>query len=76
MAKTTKGNTKEAPDFIIEKSRFGLYTSVTTKGERMVTALTEEACRTVTNEIHIPVMLGTFDGYTSTPHSSQAVELK
>jgi len=75
MAKTTKGKTKEAPDFIIEKSRFGLYTSVTTTGERMVTALTEDACRTVTNEIHIPVMLGTFDGYTSVARTNSAVDL-
>ena len=27
----------EAPDFTIEKSRFGLYTSVTTDGLKMVT---------------------------------------
>ena len=60
----------EAPDFVIEKSRFGLYTSITTDGTRMVTGLTEEAVRKVTNEIHIPVMLGTFDGYTSVPRSS------
>ena len=57
----------ETPDYIIEKSRFGLYTSVTTTGERMVTGMTEDAVRWVTNNIHIPVMLGTYDGYTSTP---------
>jgi len=66
---------KKAPTYTIEKSRFGLYTSVTDKGERMVTALTEEACRLVTDDIHIPVMLGTFDGFTSTPRLSTAVEL-
>ena len=60
----------EPPDFTIEKSRFGLYTSVTTDGHRMVTGPTEEAVRYVTNEIHIPVMLGTYDGWTSVPRSS------
>ena len=60
----------EAPDFTIEKSRFGLYTSVTTDGLKMVTGLTEEGVRFVTNHIHIPVMLGTFDGWTSEPRSS------
>jgi hypothetical protein len=60
----------EAPDYTIEKSRFGLYTSVTTDGHRMVTGPTEEAVREVTNTIHIPVMLGTFDGWTSEPRSS------
>ena len=33
----------------------------------MVTGLTEEAVRLVTNDIHIPVLMGTFDGYTSIP---------
>jgi hypothetical protein len=60
----------EPPDYTIEKSRFGLYTSVTTDGHRMVTGPTEEAVREVTNTIHIPVMLGTFDGWTSEPRSS------
>lgn len=60
----------EAPDFTIEKSRFGLYTSITTDGHKMVTGPTEEAVRIVTNEIHIPVMLGTFEGYTSEPRNS------
>ena len=61
---------KHEPNYTIEKSRFGLYTSITDDGERMVTALTEDACRWVTNHIHIPVMMGTFDGWTSTPRSS------
>ncbi len=65
----------ETPDYIIEKTRYGLYESVTTSGLRMVTAPSEEACRTVTDTIHIPVLLGTFDGYTSIPRSSTAVEL-
>lgn len=60
----------EPPDYTIEKSRFGLYTSITTDGVRMVTGLTEDAVRKITNEIHIPVLMGTFDGYTSVPRSS------
>ena len=51
----------------IEQSRYGLYTSVLTKcGTKMTTALTEEACRFVTEEIRIPVMRGEWDGPTST----------
>ncbi len=52
-------------EFTGEKSRFGLYTSVTTDGEKMITGPTEETCVEVTKTIHIPVKLGTFDGYTS-----------
>ena len=52
-------------NYTIEKSRFGLYTSITEDGTRMVTGPTEDAVRFVTDEIHIPVMNGTFDGYTS-----------
>ena len=65
MAKLT-----EPPDYIIEKSRFGLYTSITTDGVRMVTGPTEDATRWVTNHIHIPVLMGTFDGYTSVSRSA------
>ena len=51
----------------IEKSRYGLYTSVLTRcGTKMTTALTEEACRFVTEEIRIPVLRGEYDGITST----------
>ena len=58
-------------EYTIEKSRFGLYTSVlTSDGTRMVTGLTEEACRICTDNIHIPVLNGTYDGWTSTPRSS------
>lgn len=57
-------------EFSIEKSRFGLYTSVLSTGERMVSGPTEDACRWVTENIHIPVLQGTYDGYTSTPRSS------
>jgi hypothetical protein len=31
----------------------------------MVTGMTEEGVRVVTDTIHIPVMKGEFDGYTS-----------
>ena len=57
-------------DYTIQRSRFGLYTSVLTSGERLVTGLTEDSCRWCTDNIHIPVLKGTFDGYTSTPRSS------
>ena len=59
----------KAPEYTIVKNRFGTFTSVTTDGERMVTGLTEDGVRYCTDMIHIPVMLGTFDGYTSTPRS-------
>ena len=36
----------------------------------MVTGMTEEDVRDVTDTIHIPVMKGEYDGYTSTPRSS------
>lgn len=61
----------EPPDYTIEKSRYGLYTSITTDGVRMVTGPSEDATRWVTNEIHIPVLMGTFDGYTSIARTSQ-----
>ena len=34
----------------------------------MVSGMTEDGVREVTDFIHIPVMKGEFDGYTSTPH--------
>ena len=52
--------------YTIEQSRYGLYTSVLTDGTKMTTALTEEACRFVTDNIRIPVMKGEYDGYCST----------
>jgi len=61
---------KETYEFSIQKSRFGLFTSVLKSGDRMVTGPTEEDCRWVTENIHIPVLKGEFDGYTSTPHIS------
>ena len=50
----------------IVKSRYGLYTSVFADGTRGTTALTEDACRFVTDNIRIPVMRGEYDGPTST----------
>ena len=44
-----------------------LYTSYLSDGTAMVTGLTEEACRLCTDTIHIPVLKGEFDGWTSTP---------
>lgn len=56
--------------YTVEKSRMGLYTSVLTDGTKMVTGLTEEAVKTITDTIHIPVMKGEFDGWTSEGRSS------
>ena len=53
-------------DYTVVESRYGLFTSVLADGTKMTTALTEEACRFVTDNIRIPVMKGTFDGWTST----------
>ena len=47
--------------YTIEKSRYGLYTSVFADGTKGTTALTEEACDFVT-QIRIPVMRGEWDG--------------
>ena len=54
----------------IQRSRYGLYTSVQTDGTRMTTAMTEDACRWVTDNIHIPVLEGTFKGFTSVARSA------
>ena len=53
----------------ITKSRHGLYTSTLTDGTRMVTGMTEEDVRDITDTIHVPVMKGEYDGYTSTPRN-------
>jgi len=50
--------------YTIEKSRFGLYTSVDEHGNKMTTALTEDACRFVTENIRIPVLRDEWDGET------------
>ena len=57
-------------EYTIKESRFGLFTSVLTDGTRMVTGMTEEAVRYCTDNIHIPVMQETFDGWTSSPKAS------
>ena len=57
-------------EYTIEKSRFGLYTSVLTDGTRMTTGMTEEAVRLVTDTIHIPVLKGEYDGWTSQRRSA------
>ena len=62
--------TNNMEEYTIEKSRFGLYTSIKTDGTRMVSGLTEEAVRWVTDNIHLPVEQGTYDGWTSKPRSS------
>ena len=53
----------------ITKTKYGLYISTLTDGTRMVTGMTEKGVRDVTDTIHIPVMKGEFDGYTSTPRN-------
>jgi len=53
--------------YAITKTKYGLYISTLTDGTRMVTGMTEEGVREVTDSINIPVMKGEFDGYTSTP---------
>jgi hypothetical protein len=57
-------------DYTITKSRFGLYTSIKADGTHMVTGPTEDAVRWVTDNIHIPVEQGTYDGWTSTPRTA------
>ena len=59
-------------NYTLAKSRYGLYTSVLSDGTRMVTGMTEEAVRLVTDDIHILVMKGEYDGFTSKPRSSVA----
>jgi hypothetical protein len=56
--------------FTVKESRFGLFTSVKDDGTNMITALTEDACVRATKDVHIPVLLGCFEGYTSEPRSS------
>jgi len=62
--------TKSKITYEIQKSRYGLYTSVQTDGTRMVTGATEDACRWVTDNIHIPVLEGTYNGFTSIARSA------
>ena len=62
-------------EYTIEESRFGLFTSVLHDGTRMVTGPTEESVRKCTDEIHIPVMQGTFSGCTS-EHKASVIDSK
>ena len=57
-------------NYTVRESRYGLFISVAPDGTEMITAMTEEACRYATDNIHIPVIFGEFDGYTSKQHSS------
>jgi hypothetical protein len=66
----SESSTRTDYEYTITESRYGLYTSVLTDGSRMVTGPTEDACRWVTDNIHIPVMQGTYDGYTSVARTS------
>jgi hypothetical protein len=56
--------------YTVSKSRFGLYTSILCSGGRMVSGSTLDGVVAVTNDIHIPVLRGTFDGYTSQSRTS------
>ena len=61
--------------YAIRKTRYSLYVSYRTDDNTdMVTAATEEACRFVTDNIHIPVLKGCFEGYTSVPRSATVGE--
>ena len=62
-------------DYKIKKSRHGLYISYLEDGTELVTGLTEEAVRVVTEEVHIPVLQGTFTGYTSEPAKTSSYQL-
>ena len=66
----SQNSTRTDWSYTLIKSRYGLYTSVLSDGTHMVTGLTEEAVRLVTDDIHIPVMKGEYDGWTSKPRSS------
>tara|TARA_B100001094_G_scaffold287547_1_gene303177 strand:- start:292 stop:489 length:198 start_codon:yes stop_codon:yes gene_type:complete len=57
-------------EYTITKSRFGLYTSIKADGTRMVTGETEDGVRWVTDNIHLPVEQGTYDGWTSVARTS------
>ena len=57
-------------DYTIEESRFGLFISTKTDGTDMITSGTLDSCIRATNEVHIPVLLNCFEGYTSEPRSS------
>ncbi len=52
-------------NYTVKESRFGLFTSFDTDNNPMTTAMTEESCRFVTENIRIPVLQGTWDAHTS-----------
>lgn len=52
-------------NYTIVETRFELFTSVHPDGTQMVTAATREACASVTENIHIPSLFGTFTGVTA-----------
>jgi len=56
--------------YTVKETRYGLFTSVHPDGTEMVTAATEKACRSVTENIHIPCIYGTFEGHVSVGHSA------
>ena len=51
--------------YTIKESRFGLFTSFDENDNQMTTAMTEESCRFVTENIRIPVLQGTWIAHTS-----------
>lgn len=51
--------------YTVKQSRYGLFTSFDIDNTPLTTALTEESCRFVTENIRIPVLQGTWDAYTS-----------
>lgn len=67
---TSPSSTRTDWSYTLVESRYGLYTSVLTDGTRMVTGMTEDGVRQVTDDIHIPVMKGEFNGWTSQARSS------
>ena len=66
----SSNSTRTDWSYTLVESRYGLFTSVLSDGTQMVTGLTEDAVRLVTDDIHIPVMKGEYDGFTSKPRSS------
>lgn len=71
MPSTKSTKTKNDWSYTIEESRYGLFTSVLKDGTKMTTALTEDACRFVTDNIRIPVLRGEYDGETNTLGSAE-----
>lgn len=45
---------QELMNYTVEESKYGMHTSIAPDGTRMVTAMTEEICRRVTETIHVP----------------------